>query len=1215
VAFNSTYLHNDLAVLLKVPGDFITDVDPPYGVIPENGSEVITITYDSEDYIPGPYTQELILESNDLNHPEYTIENTMNVYSPAIFAGTVYDYDDEEPLNGVLVTAGPYQATTGEDGGYSLYVDEGGYDLKFEKLGYITVTIEDTMAFQDLVTLIDVGLWDSNYPPAFMHAEVMANDAWCMLTWGLPQGPYEIIMDDGEADDFFVYAHAGSWNAVKFTPSGYPATLIGGSFNVGDGSFPGPFLGTAFGVAVFDDDGENGLPGTMLDSNGVTVNNSGWVNLDWLNVVIEDGSFYLAMYQAGNVPHAAPIGVDTDNPTHFRSYSKFQSGDWSLSPLQDFMIRAWINGPEGNDSGIGNRDVMNYTVAWYTNFDLDDPLAGGDFSDFVNTENLYYNEFSWAGRPQGWYAFAVKALYTSGEYSDYTISNIVGHLMDCQATFNISLTTGLEPDDVQITMQGLDYPYEIYSGNTSSNGTAVFDTIWKGHYHIIIKKTGYDIYEIEDVNISNDKVFNIVLSEKKYPPTCLYVDPVSLQATWCYPLITSLKEDFEEPEFPPPGWQSVAACDTTGWIRTKDGSTSGWTIPPWDSYYAANLGNISGSDCDGCCEYLVTPSVDLRESEEFEFSFDSFYDGAYGQLAFVEYSFDEGVTWEVLYQVMPATEWTRLELDLGAFGGPEFPEQIWFAFHADDAGSYASGWAIDNVSINVPSSPALFQDFTVFLDDAFVGQTAATNWDFAPLAYGQTYTASVAAHYSSGMSAKDYYTFECKYLFPPRNLVGSAPDNASILAWDPPGNFAVPYNLYGYNIFRNDVFISYIPHEGQWEPQDYIDQELQPGIYSYSITGVYDLEPYGLPGETGESMKEGPEIVTVDYCTELEFLETWDLGSFGVNKWISDGPNWSVSGQTGNPAPVAEFSGSLVQTDYEISLESYPICALGLTEGSIWLDFDLAMYALQATGAECLQVQVWGWDSHEWSTVSEYCNNVENYSWTPQRIDISPLALDKIIKIKFKAKGAFSADMRGWFIDNIHVYRTCIAPENLTIDPDYFDGIRLTWLFPESGNTGSENGTRELAGYLVYRSVDGGNYELLTDTYTSMPYIDPDSNLAMGSFYCYKVSAVYESETDQCISDLSNEACAVWTVIDNNMNQKAGTINLYPVPADDHLFIHSSEEIKQISVYNAIGEKIYSKLFGVKQLEINTSGFPAGTYIARIETGNGITSRVFSIQR
>ena len=60
----------------------------------------------------------------------------------------------------------------------------------------------------------------------------------------------------------------------------------------------------------------------------------------------------------------------------------------------------------------------------------------------------------------GWYAYGVKALYTSGLYSNYTISNIVGHLMDYQVTVNVTLSTGLEPINCEVTLQGLEYPYE-----------------------------------------------------------------------------------------------------------------------------------------------------------------------------------------------------------------------------------------------------------------------------------------------------------------------------------------------------------------------------------------------------------------------------------------------------------------------------------------------------------------------------------------------------------------------------------------------------------------------------------------------------------------------------------------------------------------------------------------------------------------------------------
>jgi len=310
----------------------------------------------------------------------------------------------------------------------------------------------------------------------------------------------------------------------------------------------------------------------------VTVNNYGWVNLDWMSATIESGDFYLAMYQVNNAPDAAPIGIDTDNPTYFRSYSKFGGLGWSLSAFQDFMIRAWVSGPEGDDAvadasgnnwmsvprietgyrdllitqsgslpkilpgyerfdanykaveGMSNRDVTNYRVGRYSNFNPNGSPTAGTLTELATTGNLQYNDFAWAGLPQGWYAYGVKALYTSGMYSDWAISNIVGHHMDYQVTINVTLSTGLEPSGVAITMQGNEWPYETFTAVTPASGTVIFDPVWKGYYDIIAIKVGYDTYVIENTFINSDKVFNIMLQEKKYAPGCLVVDPLTLEA-------------------------------------------------------------------------------------------------------------------------------------------------------------------------------------------------------------------------------------------------------------------------------------------------------------------------------------------------------------------------------------------------------------------------------------------------------------------------------------------------------------------------------------------------------------------------------------------------------------------------------------------------------------------------------------------------------------
>ena len=1260
VAFNTAYLHNNLAVLFNIPGDFIIDVQPSSGTIPENSSQVITITYDSKQYAPGPYNQDLLLLSNDINDTAIIIENTMHVYLPGIYSGIVTDRDSDEPLNGALVTAGPFQTSTGENGAYNLYVDEGSYDLVFSKLGYMPLTLEDTVAIKGITTPADARMWDMNYSPRFVSAIANDEEEFCQVTWGLPNGPYEIITDDGEADDFFVYAQGGSWSAVKFTPSGYPATVIGGSFYVGDGSFPGPFLGTGFGVAVFDDDGPGGMPGTILDSTGVTVHNSGWVSLDWLNADLTEGSFYLAMYQSGNVPFAAPIGIDMDNPVFYRSYFKFRDYDWSVSPLQDFMIRAYVNGPESKDNpatpemswkyapkmpvswkkfvmtksgeispvlpgyekneveyrGVEEsveRDVTTYHIVRFSGFDPDNPPETGTATDLYDTTGLSYQDNHFDELPQGWYAYGIKALFTSGLYSDYSVSNVIGRGMDCQVTVNVTLSSGQQPVDAEITLKGMDYPYETYFAISNAAGNTVFDQVWKGNYSLKITRIGYDPYLIDSTYINGDKEFVIILSEKKYPPACLYVDSLSLIGTWCEPQIKVLQEDFEGDLFPPAGWQSMTSAENGGWIRGADGSSFNWAIPAWDTYYAYVNDDAAGSESDGCCDYLVTPVMDLRESGEFYLQFDSYYDGLYGELASVEYSTDAGTTWVTLNQLTPDTAWKKQAVDLAAICGETGPPEVWLAFHADDAGEYASGWAVDNVVVSVPAPAADYIDFAVFLDGALVGMTPEPAWDFAPLAYGQTYTASVAARYTSGLSEKDYYTFTSVYLFPPQNLVGDAPDDASILIWDPPGP-EIPLNLIGYNIYRDGLLLDYLPNSGIWEPVIYIEKNMQPGRYYYTVTGVYDLTPYGHPGETGESMQEGPAIVTVDYCNQLEFLETWEMGSFEENEWLSDGTNWRINSMTGNPLPCVEFSNEPGQVDYTMALESYPMCAVGITEGSIWLHYDLALNSLQPTGEELLLTQVWNWEAHEWITVQQFSNIDGNFDWRPVRIDIGTYVMNTVFKIRFVATGSNSLSLRGWFIDNIHVFRNCPAPSGLEIDPYSSDGIRLAWQMPTLPEVKSgENANRELAGLYIYRSENGGEYQLLKVLDNVGEYIDPDSTLEYGSDYCYKLNAVWQSETDFCESMFTNEACITWTGLDNELPDNAFTCDIFPNPAYDLINIKSSSEINRITVYNNAGVIIADLENRGQSAVYNAAGLPGGIYLFRIITADASFTRLVSV--
>jgi hypothetical protein len=869
-------------------------------------------------------------------------------------------------------------------------------------------------------------------------ATVMDNDTWCRVAWPDPiSNPWELAYDDGEADDYFIYTGAGNIHALKFITYYDNFIVTGGRIYVGDGSFPGPFLGTTFRVLVYDDDGEGGLPGTVLDSTDVTVNNYGWVEFEGLTAEIAEGDFYLAMKQLAPSPDAAPIGVDTDNPTYFRSYSYMLVGPpgWVLCPLQDFMIRASIiafDEPE--------RNIDSFEVARFSGFEFNESPLLGDTTVLDTIELSEYNDYDWDTLDPGLYAFGVKTHFTGGEWSDYDVSNLVTHVF---------------------------FPF---------------------------------------------------------PPAC---------------------------------------------------------------FYQADTGNQSLIFC------------------------------------------------------------------------------------------------------------------------------------------------------------------------PPAGLNGELP------------NFFI-----GFNLYRDGNLIEFLPPSAT---SYLIELQQNPGIYSFSLTAVYELSIFGYPNETVESSALFTDYV-VRFGSPLPFLEQWNDGTFETNNWLTEGENWSINWQEGTPSPSAEFTWDPIQTDYQISLESYPLLADSLTEGSIYLDFDIKLDNYQPTGNEEMLAQVWNWESQAWATVSTYSNVDGSFDWMSEHIDITDEAMSKVFKIRFATTGENSLNILGWYVDNIHVYRECNPPRELNLYLHWNSTSVLTWLPPfgatlesyeyqwDDGNfsdnsigtggeaefdcaarwtpeelenlvnchlteisfvpnevqaeyilrvwigenaanlvleqsvdnpvigewnhialntpvdidinqelwvgynvntpdgypAGVDNGpaidgygnmmnfggwqtlleinaeldfnwnikaniksksiTDTVARYALYRS-DQWN-EFYFRSFSEADFFNDDSAICLDTrMHCYKVTAVYESDFDYCESDFSNLVCEVCENIEEESFDER--LNIYPNPASEVIHIESSEEMESVCIIDSqggqvvrwSGGQVVRWSGGQGKVEIPVGGLAPGLYLVRVETESGVVMRKVVVGR
>ncbi len=180
------------------------------------------------------------------------------------------------------------------------------------------------------------------------------------------------------------------------------------------------------------------------------------------------------------------------------------------------------------------------------------------------------------------------------------------------------------------------------------------------------------------------------------------------------PIPQDFEEDFELGEVPEE-W-SLTTNSAQGWFITQDGSSSFWTVPSHTWYMCSN---DDMADDDGSMDYLITPPLNVSGAENITLNFASYFDGAYSQTAHIAVSTD-GINFTEIYSLDPVSEWVLETVDLSEHGGVS---SLYIAFHSNDNGVWASGWAVDDVFITFATVQT---NRTVHFELTELGQWAST---------------------------------------------------------------------------------------------------------------------------------------------------------------------------------------------------------------------------------------------------------------------------------------------------------------------------------------------------------------------------------------------------------------------------------------------------------------------------------------------------------
>ena len=71
---------------------------------------------------------------------------------------------------------------------------------------------------------------------------------------------------------------------------------------------------------------------------------------------------------------------------------------------------------------------------------------------------------------------------------------------------------------------------------------------------------------------------------------------------------------------------------------------------------------------------------------------------------------------------------------------------------------------------------------------------------------------------------------------------------------------------------------------------------------------------------------------------------------------------------------------------------------------------------------------------------------------------------------------------------------------------------------------------------------------------------------------------------------------------------------IYPSPASKEVTVASSFGLEGVEVINAVGQKVYERQIKANSITIDVSNFAKGSYIARIRTNKGVTTKKFIVQ-
>jgi len=518
-------------------------------------------------------------------------------------------------------------------------------------------------------------------------------------------------------------------------------------------------------------------------------------------------------------------------------------------------------------------------------------------------------------------------------------------------------------------------------------------------------------------------------------------------------------------------------------------------------------------------------------------------------------------------------------------------------------------------------SKAMLQGYNVYRNGNVIDYVSEPDTTYTEaLGILKLYYYAVSAVYAEGESAVAGPIFVDlnPVLIAPENLAASVECYDVTLTWDTVAGQSAG-NFLGYNVYRNGAKVN----AEVLTDLSYVDSGLESGTYEYTVVSVYDIY--------GESDPAGPISVvigTYDPPFNLEaavgndvIVLTWESPVAG-DAWLhyDEGINYNAIGTN----DVFDF-------DVAIRFEGSQLTQYnGMT---------LTKIAFFPNEAACeYSIRVWKGANAATLLVDQLLTDVTIGAWnevtlaTPVTVDTSdelwfgyrantttgyPAGCDAGPAVAgygdmiYDAESGWASMSVAYGLDynwNIQGFVTSSKGETISLSAiqDVERTAKQGTLKVEKSDSKSAKAfeAKGLLGFNVFgNGIQINENIVMADSCIIMP--------TLNGIYTYWVTAVY----DACESVPSNEV-----IVDFNLgiNKEDAMVSIYPNPATDVLNIKLSNDIKEIKVYNYVGQVVYGRNVESSDsvIKLNTSNYNTGTYLIQFTTEDGktITKKVVIIR-